>query len=109
MQLLFPISVPFLVPILVLDSALVYFPAPILYTCLIPLFPLVGRYLDMDCETFGLRCLPADDPIPYKTILWRTNLRRPKFWRSENMAKLNKNRHISDVTENKGIFYHFVL
>ena len=32
-----------------------------------------------------------------------------KFWRSENMAKLNKNRHISDVTENKGIFHHFVF
>ena len=47
--------------------------------------------------------------VPYKTFLWRTNLRRPKFWRSENMAKLNKNRHISDVTENKGIFHHFVF
>ena len=47
--------------------------------------------------------------LPYKTFLWRTNLRRPKFWRSENMAKLNKNRHISDVTENKGIFHHFVF
>ena len=46
--------------------------------------------------------------IPYKTFLWRTNLRRPKFWRSENMAKLNKNRQISDVTENKGIFHHFL-
>ena len=47
--------------------------------------------------------------LPYKTFLWRTNLRRPKFWRSENMAKLNKNRHISDVTDNKGIFHHFVF
>ena len=46
--------------------------------------------------------------IPYKTYLWRPNLRRPKFWRSENMAKLNKNRQISDVTENKGIFHHFL-
>ena len=51
-----------------------------------------------------------DDNLYYfRNITLQDFLRRPKFWRSKNMPKLNKNPHISDVTENKGIFHHFVF
>ena len=69
----------------------------------------IGRYLDEGIKLMLVKKLVISKldycnslymnlpktRLPYKTFLWRTNLRRPKFWRSENMAKLNKNRHIS--------------
>ena len=74
-----------------------------------PLQRFPGTTLQICFRTLSEYMSKPSLSLPYKTFLWRTNLRRPKFWRSENMAKLNKNRHISDVTENKGIFHHFVL